>query len=65
MNLFLTATPSADLSQFAADFPEVLSMIGDGIESMFGYMTKFPINIFLGAAVIGIGISIFRSIKRG
>lgn len=46
------------------DFTEIFAAIADGLEMILGLCTKFPLNIFIGAAVISIGIGIYKKLKH-
>lgn len=46
------------------DLTSVFDTIGKGLEMVFGLCVKFPLNLFIGASVVGIGISIFRKLKH-
>lgn len=46
------------------DLSSIFTAIADGLEMILGLCVKFPLNIFIGAAVINIGIGIYRKIKR-
>lgn len=43
---------------------EVADAIVTLTTKMLGLFEVFPLNVFLGAALCGIGISIYRSLKR-
>lgn len=45
-------------------FTEVFGWITEGIQSVLTLCTEFPLNIFIGASVIGIGVGIFHSLKH-
>ena len=48
----------------AMSFTDVFGWIGEGMETVLGLCTRFPLNIFIGASVIGIGIGIYRKLKH-
>lgn len=48
----------------AFSFTEVFGYITEGIRSVLGVCVEFPLNIFIGASVIGIGVGIYRSLKH-
>lgn len=48
----------------AFSFTEVFGWITEGIQSVLSVCTEFPLNIFIGASVIGIGVGIYKSLKR-
>lgn len=45
-------------------FTEVFGWITEGIQSILSVCTEFPLNIFIGASVIGIGVGIYKSLKH-
>ncbi|MBQ8279850.1 MAG: hypothetical protein IJZ23_08445 [Roseburia sp.] len=45
-------------------FTEVFGWITEGIQSVLSVCTEFPLNIFIGASVIGIGVGIYKSLKH-
>ena len=42
---------------------EVITGLVDIVEQMLGIATTFPLNVFLTASMVGIGIGIIRSLK--
>lgn len=48
----------------AFSFTEVFGWITEGIQSILSVCTEFPLNIFIGASVIGIGVGIYKSLKH-
>ena len=42
----------------------VVDSILEVTRTILGMFTVFPLNVFLTAAVIGIGIGVFRKLKR-
>lgn len=46
------------------NFTEVFGWITEGIQSLLSVATEFPLNIFIGASVIGIGAGLYHSLKR-
>lgn len=48
----------------AMSFTEVFGWITEGLEMILDLCVKFPLNIFIGAAVIGIGIGIYKRLKH-
>lgn len=45
-------------------FTDVFGWITEGMKSVLSVATEFPLNIFIGASVIGIGVGIYRSLKH-
>lgn len=45
-------------------FTEVFGWITEGIQSVLSVCTEFPLDIFIGASVIGIGVGIYKSLKH-
>ncbi|MDD6036933.1 MAG: hypothetical protein PUC30_12235 [Lachnospiraceae bacterium] len=48
----------------AFSFTQVFSWITEGIQAVLSVCTEFPLNIFIGASVIGIGVGIYKSLKH-
>lgn len=48
----------------AFSLTEVFGYITEGLEMVLELCTKFPLNIFIGGAVIGIGIGIYKRLKH-
>lgn len=48
----------------AMSFTDVFGWIGEGMETILGLCTKFPLNIFIGSSVIFIGVRIYRKLKH-
>lgn len=46
------------------DLTSIFTAISEGLEMVLGLCVKFPLNIFIGAAVINIGIGIYRKVKK-
>lgn len=46
------------------NFTEVFGWITEGMKSLLSVATEFPLNIFVGASVIGIGAGLYHSLKR-
>lgn len=45
-------------------FTNVFGWITEGLQSILSVATEFPLNIFVGASVIGIGVGIYHSLKH-
>lgn len=45
-------------------FTQIFGWITEGIQAVLSVCTEFPLNIFIGASVIGIGVGIYKSLKR-
>lgn len=45
-------------------FTEIFGWISEGLEMVLDLCKVFPLNIFVGAAVIGIGIGIYKKLKH-
>lgn len=48
----------------AFSFTDVFGYITEGIQSVLGLCTEFPLNIFVGASVISIGVGVFKRLKH-
>lgn len=48
----------------AFSFTDVFGYITEGIQTILSVCTEFPLNIFIGASVIGIGVGIYHSLKH-
>lgn len=46
------------------DFTNIFQWITDGIKSILSVCTVFPLNIYIGASVIFIGVAIYKSLKK-
>lgn len=46
------------------DLSSIFTMITDGVKSVIGLVSTFPLNIFLGASIMGIGVGIYKGLKR-
>ena len=57
-------TPPTDMQTLTSTVSSVTSMLGDVVESVAGLITTFPLNIFLGLTLIGVGVGLFRKLKR-
>ncbi len=54
----------ADAVPAGFDLSSVFSMITDGVKSVIGLVSTFPLSLFLGASIMGIGIGIYRGLKH-
>lgn len=45
-------------------FTNIFSWITEGIQSLLSLCTEFPLNIYIGASVIAIGVGIYKSLKH-
>lgn len=61
MGVILSATSSV-LEGF--NLSEMLSMLTNLVTWVVGNITIFPINIFFGASLAGLGVGIFHKIKH-
>lgn len=54
------------LSEVASnyDMTNVFTLVTNGVKSVIGLVSEYPLNIFLGASVIGIGIGIYQGLKH-
>lgn len=43
---------------------EVADMIVSLTTTVLGLFNVYPLNIFLGASLVGIGVGVFRALKR-
>lgn len=46
------------------DPTQIFSWVTSGLRSIMSVATDFPLNIFIGASIIGIGVGLYRSLKR-
>lgn len=46
------------------DPTQIFGWITSGLRSIMSVATDFPLNIFIGASIIGIGVGLYRSLKR-
>lgn len=56
--MFLTETATSGIDVTVVD------SILEVTRTILGMFSVFPLNVFLTAAVVGIGISVFRKLKR-
>lgn len=54
----------ADAVPAGFDLSSIFTMITDGVRSVIGLVSTFPLNIFLGASIMGIGVGIYKGLKR-
>lgn len=57
-------TPPTNMESLSSTVTSVTSMLGDVVEAVAGLITTFPLNIFLGITLIGVGVGLFRKLKR-
>lgn len=46
------------------DISGVFDVIVGAFEKILPLFTKFPLNIFLGGSIIGVGVALFRKLKK-
>lgn len=46
------------------DFTNIFKWITEGLEQVLSLATKFPLNIYIGASIICIGVGIYKSLKK-
>lgn len=43
---------------------EVITLITDGVKGILPLFTEFPLNFFLGAGIVGVGVGFFKRLKH-
>lgn len=62
---FLEAVPNANIAQLVNDVGQVVTMVVNGAKDIFGIVTEYPANVFMGLSVMGIVIGFAsRFIRR-
>ncbi|MCH5272735.1 MAG: hypothetical protein J1E35_03590 [Lachnospiraceae bacterium] len=46
------------------DLTAIFTAIVNGAKSVIGLATEFPLNLWLGASILGIGLGLYRGLKR-
>lgn len=65
MGQFLEVTANANIAQLVNDVGQVVTMVVDGAKEIFGIVTEYPANVFIGLSVMGIVIGFAsRFIRR-
>lgn len=56
MGQFLEVTANANIAQLVNDAGQLVTMVVDGAKDLFGLVTEYPANVFIGLSVLGIVI---------
>jgi len=44
-------------------FTEIFGWITEGMKAVMSVATEFPLNIYVGAGIIGIGVGLYKALK--